>query len=175
MNVTMLPNSVAADDAMGSGDRPGELPDSWRYVPLRSVCEKTSIWNPAREPRDCFNYIDVSSVSNERFCITATQKIAAASAPSRARKIVKAGDVIYATVRPSLKRVAWIEPRYDDQIASTAFCIVRADPKQAVSKFLYYVLLSDAVNQKIIEHERGASYPAVTDKDVLNQFVLLPP
>jgi type I restriction enzyme S subunit len=31
------------------------------------------------------------------------------------------------------------------------------------------------VNRKIIEHGRGASYPAVTDKDVLNQFVLLPP
>jgi type I restriction enzyme, S subunit len=97
------------------------------------------------------------------------------SAPSRARKIVKAGDVIYATVRPSLKRVAWIEQRYDSQIASIAFCIVRADPKQAVHKFLYYVLLSDDVNRKIIEHERGASYPAVTDKDVLNQFVSLPP
>src|SRR5206468_8932864 len=84
-------------------------------------------------------------------------------------------DVIYATVRPSLKRVAWIEPQHNDQIASTAFCVVRANQKRAASKFLYYVLLSDAVNRKIIEHERGASYPAVTDKDVLNQFVPLPP
>src|SRR5439155_26243015 len=109
------------------------------------------------------------------FCGTGTQAIAGASAPSRARKVVKAGDVIYATVRPSLKRVAWIEPRYDTQIASTAFSIVRADPKQAVSTFLYYVLLSENVNRKIIENERGASYPAVTDKDVLNQFVPLPP
>jgi type I restriction enzyme, S subunit len=175
MNVTILPNSVAADDSIGTDDQPDELPDSWHYLPLRSVCEKTSIWNPAREPRDSFNYIDVSSVSNERFCITDTQKIAGSSAPSRARKIVKAGDVIYATVRPSLKRVAWIEPRYDDQIASTAFCIVRPDLKHAVSKFLYYVLLSNEVNRRIIEHERGASYPAVTDKDVLNQFVPLPP
>jgi type I restriction enzyme, S subunit len=165
--------TIAAADRMPF--RSSELPERWRFVDLRSVCEKTSIWNPAREERDRFQYIDVSSVSNERFCIIDAQEIAGSSAPSRARKIVKAGDVIYATVRPSLKRVAWIEPRYDDQIASTAFCIVRADRKQAVSKFLYYILLSDDVNRKIIEHERGASYPAVTDKDVLNQFVPLPP
>jgi type I restriction enzyme S subunit len=133
------------------------------------------MWNPAREQRERFRYIDVSSVSNEHFRVTDAQEIVGSSAPSRARKIVKAGDVIYATVRPSLKRVAWIEPRYEGQIASTAFCIVRADPKQAVSKFLYYILLSDDVNRKIIEHERGASYPAVTDKDVLNQLVPLPP
>lgn len=159
------------DVSIGNSD----WPDDWRFVSLRSVCEKTSIWNPVRERRDRFRYIDVSSVSNDHFCVMDAQEIAATSAPSRARKIVKAGDVIYATVRPSLKRVAWIEPRYDDQIASTAFCIVRADGKQAASKFLYFILLSDEVNRKIIEHERGASYPAVTDKDVLNQFVPLPP
>jgi type I restriction enzyme S subunit len=176
MNVAVMPNSAAENDfTIGTSDRLDELPDNWRYLPLRSVCEKTSIWNPVRERRDRFHYIDVSSVSNEHFCVMDAQEIAGASAPSRARKIVKTGDVIYATVRPSLKRVAWIEPRFDDQIVSTAFCIVRADPKQALSKFLYYVLLSDDVNRKIIEHERGASYPAVTDKDVLNQFVPVPP
>jgi type I restriction enzyme S subunit len=164
---------TAAADRMSS--RSSELPEGWHFADLRSVCERTSIWNPARERRDRFRYIDVSSVSNEHFCVTGAQEIAGSSAPSRARKIVKTGDVIYATVRPSLKRVAWIEPGYNDQIASTAFCIVRADPKQAVSKFLYYILLSDDVNRRIIEHERGASYPAVTDKDVLNQFVPLPP
>jgi type I restriction enzyme S subunit len=152
-----------------------QLPEDWRFTDLRSICQKTAIWNPAREKRDRFRYIDVSSVSNDRFCITDAQEIAAANAPSRARKIVKAGDVIYATVRPSLKRISWIEPRYDDQIASTAFCVVRADPKQAVSQYLYFLLLGDDLNRKIVEHERGASYPAVTDKDVLNQFVPLPP
>ena len=151
-----------------------ELPEDWRFADLRSICQKTSVWNPAREKRERFRYIDVSSVSNDRFCITDAEEIAGATAPSRARKIVKAGDVIYATVRPSLKRIAWIEPRYNDQIASTAFCVVRADPKQAVSQYLYFFLLSDELNRKIIEHERGASYPAVTDKDVLNQFVPLP-
>jgi type I restriction enzyme S subunit len=176
MKATITPDSAATYDfAVGRSERPGELPDNWRYVPLRSVCEKTSIWNPVREPRDRFRYIDVSSVSNEHFRVTDAQEVAGSTAPSRARKTVKAGDVIYATVRPSLKRVAWIEPRYDGQIASTAFCVMRADRKQAVSKFLYYILLSDEVNRNIIEHERGASYPAVTDKDVLNQFVPLPP
>ncbi|MBI4024010.1 MAG: restriction endonuclease subunit S [Verrucomicrobia bacterium] len=151
------------------------MPKGWSVTMLRSVCHKTSLWNPEREKRDRFRYIDVSSVSNDRFCVTEAQEISAASAPSRARKIVKRGDVIYATVRPSLKRVAWLDSEFDDQIASTAFCVVRADCKQAVSQFLYFLLLSDDVNRKIIKHEHGASYPAVTDKDVLNQEIPLPP
>ncbi len=150
------------------------LPKDWRYVQLRSICQKAHIWNPVHAKRERFRYVDVSAVSNEYFSITGAQEVIAASAPSRARKIIKAGDVIYATVRPSLKRVAFIESEYDDQIASTAFCVVRADLQQACGKFLYYVLLTDEVNRKIVEHERGASYPAVTDKDVLNQFIPLP-
>lgn len=152
-----------------------KLPANWRGCALREACVKTSLWNPEREQRESFTYVDVSAVSNVRFCITAPQVVHGANAPSRARKIIRAGDVIYATVRPSLKRVAWVEPPYDDQIASTAFCVVRANPEQAESKFLYYLLLTDEVNRKIVEHEHGASYPAVTDKDVLNRFILLPP
>lgn len=152
-----------------------KLPANWRGCVLREACLKTSLWSPERERRESFTYVDVSAVSNERFCITEPQVVHGANAPSRARKIIKAGDVIYATVRPSLKRVAWIEPSFDEQIASTAFCVVRANPKQAESKFLYYSLLTDEVNRKIVEHEHGASYPAITDKDVLNQFILLPP
>jgi hypothetical protein len=58
MKATITPDSAATYDfAVGRSERPGELPDNWRYVPLRSVCEKTSIWNPVREPRDWFRYI----------------------------------------------------------------------------------------------------------------------
>lgn len=151
------------------------LPANWRIVPLRSVCQKTSIWNPAREPRDLFRYIDVSSVSNEYFNIAGAQELSASNAPSRARKIVKTGDVIYATVRPTLRRIAQVGSEYDNQIVSTAFCVIRADCAEAVPEFLYFALLTDDINQKIAEHQRGASYPAVTDKDILNQSIPLPP
>lgn len=152
-----------------------ELPDGWRAAVLRSVCEQTDQWNPERQPRDEFWYLDVSSVCREHFSVREPQRLATKQAPSRARKIVRKGDAIFATVRPTLRRVAFITPDHDGEIASTAFCVVRADRERAVPRFLYYLLLSDELNEEVAKFQGGVSYPAVNDKDVLNRSVPMPP
>ena len=152
-----------------------QLPNEWQEVTLRSVCEPTHVWNPQRAPRDEFWYVDVSAVSRDSYAIRAPQRVKAAEAPSRARKIIQAGDAIFATVRPTLRRVAFVDKQFANQIASTAFCIVRADRQQAIPHFLYYVLLTDFLNEEIAKFESGASYPAVNDKDILDRAIPLPP
>ena len=151
-----------------------DAPRGWELRSLRSACLKTEVWNPAREKRVQFQYIDVSAVSNESFSIVSTTPTTASEAPSRARKIVRKEDVLFATVRPSLHRVAMVGEDLDDQIASTAFCVVRANPNEADARFLYYKLLTPEFVQQVAEYKRGVSYPAVTDKDILDREVLLP-
>ncbi len=147
----------------------------WDKITLRDVSLKTEQWKPKAEPRGEFYYIDVSAVSNDTFSITSPQMTTGRTAPGRARKIVRSRDIIYATIRPTLKRVALVPPKYNDHIASTAFCVVRADREKAVPEFLYFLLLSDRVSKSIADAQHGASYPAVTDKDILRQEVSLPP
>ncbi len=147
----------------------------WTKVTLRDVSLKTGQWKPKTEPRGEFFYIDVSAVSNDTFSITSPQAVIGRTAPGRARKIVRSRDVIYATIRPMLKRVALVPPQYNDHIASTAFCVVRANKEKAVPEFLYFHLLSDEMSKSIAEAQHGASYPAVTDKDIFKQEILLPP
>ena len=147
----------------------------WTETTLRAVCLKTIQWKPKTEPRGDFYYIDVSAVSNDTFTITSPQAVTGTTAPGRARKIVHTRDVIYATVRPTLRRIALVPSEYHDHIASTAFCVVRADRKFAVPEFLYFLLLSDQANNAIAEAQHGASYPAVTDKNIFKQEVSLPP
>ena len=151
------------------------MKNEWKHIALRNACLKTSQWKPRSEPRGDFYYIDVSAVSNDTFKITSPQAVNGTTAPGRARKIVHARDVIYATIRPALRRVALVPPQYHDHIASTAFCVVRADRKMAVPEFLYFLLLSDEINKPITDSQHGASYPAVTDKDIFKQEVSLPP
>ena len=151
------------------------MKNGWKETALRDVCCKTKQWKPRTEPRDDFYYIDVSAVSNDTFTITSPQAVTGTTAPGRARKIVHARDVIYATVRPTLRRIALVPSKYHDHMASTAFCVVRADRKFAVPEFWYFLLLSDQVNKAIAETQHGASYPAVTDKDIFKQEILLPP
>src|SRR6185312_10509155 len=99
----------------------------------------------------------------------------AKAASSRARKIVHAGDCLFATIRPRLLRVAHVGPEYDNQIASTALCVLRPDPEKAVSRFLYFLLRCDFIVNAIASHESGASYPAVSDGNVLDCEIHLPP
>lgn len=153
----------------------GMIPRDWDMDALSSVCLKPCQWNPNKELRTDFTYIDVSAVSNETCKVAYPTQVDAKNAPSRARKIINAGDVIYATVRPELRRIAFIEKEYDNQIASTAFCVVRADASKSNGKYLYYSLRTEKINRMIAEFQRGASYPAVTDKDILRQQIPLPP
>ncbi|PIU86268.1 MAG: hypothetical protein COS67_03345 [Deltaproteobacteria bacterium CG06_land_8_20_14_3_00_44_19] len=127
------------------------------------------------ETRNVTFKFDLGRGRGMRYSVKDPVLVRADNAPGRARKILQWQDTIYATIRPSLKRVAFITKDYDDQIASTAFCVVRPDKKMAFPLYVYLFLLSDFVNRKIVELQHGASYPAVTDKDVLNQTILLPP
>ena len=107
------------------------LPEEWSCGSINSVCIKTKMRDPSKNPDDEFEYVDVSSVSNESFTITASTPMLGIDAPSRARKAIETDDVLYATVRPYLKRIAKVPSSLNGQIASTGFCVVRTDKKKA--------------------------------------------
>ena len=141
---------------------------------IRSLTHPTETWNLAIERRDALRYVDVSAVSRETLNIQPVPAISAKDAPSRARKIVKANDTIFATIRPALKRVAKVPRELDNEIVSTAFCVLRPDTDQVDPDYLFFLASSDDFVASVAEHETGASYPAVRDRDILDQEVELP-
>lgn len=151
------------------------IPKNWQKTTLRSLCQPTETWNPARNRREEFWYVDVSAVSRESLTITSPQRVKATQAPSRARKVINAGDTIFATIRPTLRRIALVPTEFHDQIASTAFCILRPNTTDASPHYLYYAAQTDEFNEEVAKHQSGASYPAVNDKHVLDQTIALPP
>jgi type I restriction enzyme S subunit len=84
--------------------------------------------------------------------------------------------VIFATTRPYLKNIAIVPPELDGQICSTGFCVLRVDKAIIDPRFLFYVCRSDTIVEQLSQGNlRGASYPAVTDKDVFDSIISLPP
>lgn len=147
----------------------------WKPVAIRDITLKTRTWNPLTEPRETIKYVDVSAVSRETLEIDGADRILAATAPSRARKIIQTGDTIFATIRPNLKRVALVPPSCDDQLASTAFCVLRPNPAVVNPEYLFFAASNDAFVSQVAGFETGASYPAVRDGDIFNQEISLPP
>ncbi|MEI6704441.1 MAG: restriction endonuclease subunit S [Deltaproteobacteria bacterium] len=151
------------------------LPSTWTASTIGNVVVKTKQRDPRNSPNEVFQYVDVSSVSNESFRITGSSPVLGSDAPSRARKAIAKNDILFATVRPTLKRIALVPEELNGEIASTGYCILRADAAKVDSSFLYFSLLTDTFTARMASIERGVSYPAVSDGDVLASKLILPP
>ena len=139
--------------------------DSHDYVTLGELAELNPESLGPRTPADStFNYIDLSSVSHGSIDMASVERLRFADAPSRARRVVRDGDVLFGTVRPQLR--SHVRVMGDDFIASTGFCVIRARPDVASGGFLGHYLLSDDANRQAACREVGSNYPAVTERDV---------
>lgn len=144
-------------------------------VPLREVVDASpSTRNPAASPDDEFIYVDVAAVDNHQKVIVGARSIKGAVAPSRARKLIRTGDIIVSTVRPNLNAVALVPASLDGQIASTGFCVLRPTRK-VLPEYLFYFVRSNSFVDGLSKLVSGAMYPAVSDAQVLDQRLPLPP
>jgi len=109
------------------------------------------------------NYIDIASVKGGQ--ILELQKLSN-DFPSRAKRIVKKGDILYSSVRPNLKGYVYISDDIQNCIASTGFAVIRVkEPNTILSKYLYYIMTSDYISDDLISKAKGAQYPAVSFDD----------
>jgi type I restriction enzyme S subunit len=150
------------------------MKQGWQTKTLGEVLQKTETINPLQSPEREFDYIDVSSVSNATFQIEATQRLKGKDAPSRARKLVRANDILFATIRPTLQRIAVVPEHLDKQVCSTGYFVLR--PKPGIDhRFVFYSLFTEDFIGQMESLQKGASYPAVTDGDVKAQVIPVPP
>lgn len=157
-----------------TGEQQYDLPEGWHQERIGKVVLKAKQRDPRRAPDTAFKYVDVSGVSNESFRITEATTLKGKDAPSRARKEIRSDDVLFATVRPTLKRVAMVPDELDGQIASTGYCVLRSDKSKVEPRYLYAHLLTDDFIARMGRLERGAGYPAVRESDVFASPLPLP-
>jgi type I restriction enzyme S subunit len=146
----------------------------WPVKTLGEVLFRTETVNPAEKPATEFEYVDVSAISNETFQITETQRLKGKDAPSRARRLIRTDDVLFATVRPTLQRIAIVPAELDGQVCSTGYFVMRAKPGLD-HRWLFYSLFTESFTSQMEALQKGASYPAVNDSDVRAQTIALPP
>lgn len=147
----------------------------WLTATIGSICRPTGVRDPRETPDESFLYVDISSIDREQKTITQPAEIPGADPPSRARKEIKAGDILVSTVRPNLNAVAIVPAELDGQIASTGFCVLRPDRSKVEGRYLFYFVRTKSFIETLSADVRGAHYPAVSDRDVMNVEIPLPP
>ncbi len=150
----------------------GEIPVDWSIKKLKYyTTTNDEVLTENTAPNYEFRYVDIGSVTLQNG-IEHYQGFSFEDAPSRARRIVRTGDVIVSTVRTYLKAVASIQDD-KDVIASTGFAVIR--PKEVDSRFLAYSLANHYFVETVSSRSVGVSYPAINASEMVDIKNVLPP
>ena len=145
----------------------GEIPRHWDSKPLKYLCTYNDEVLPETTAKDAeIQYIDIGSVSAVNG-ISKIETMIFKDAPSRARRIVRDGDVIVSTVRTYLEAIAPINNPPENLIVSTGFAVIR--PNQYLYKsFASYCLRAKGFIKEVVARSVGVSYPAINSSDLVN-------
>jgi hypothetical protein len=109
----------------------------------------------------------------ETGAISRPQELTGEEAPSRARKLVSAYDIIISTCRPTRGAIAVVPESLHGQICSTGFSVIRA--KEGVNPYyLHFALRLPSTLEQFRKWSTGSSYPAILDSDVEKTKIPLP-
>ena len=129
-------------------------------------------------PAEDFCYIDIGSIDNKNQKLSDKENIIAADkAPSRARKIIAVGDILYSTVRPYLHNMCIIDRSFSHPpIASTGFVALTCHTG-FLNEFLFYYLMSPDFDSYAnnTDNAKGVAYPAINDNKLYHALIPVPP
>lgn len=148
----------------------GQIPEGWQVAALSQIADVNAASIRNESAPDTISYVDIQSVSIGS--IDSTEEMPFASAPSRARRIARDGDVIWSTVRPGRRSYALVLNPPDNLVVSTGFAVL--SPREVPSAYLYFLTTQDDFVTYLVNHARGAAYPAVTGSDFQKASVLVP-
>ena len=152
----------------------GEVPAHWSAKPIRALATLNDEVLPESTSEDHeIEYVDIGSVSLTTG-IERTESMSFGTSPSRARRVVREGDVLVSTVRTYLKAIAPVESPPPNLVASTGFAVVRPKESQC-SAFLKYGLQCEPFVQQVIARSTGVSYPAINASDLARIALWAPP
>jgi type I restriction enzyme S subunit len=151
-----------------------ELPNGWCEAAVSDVTGPFVVADPTKTPTKLFKYVDIGSIDNKTQTIANPKVIKGAEAPSRARRVIHTGDTLFSTVRTYLKNIALVPEDLSGQLTSTGIAVLR--PNEAINpRYLFTWACSDRFVEAISVTQDGTMYPAVSDRDVADGMIRVPP
>ena len=139
--------------------------DDWEQRKLSEVAE----FNPKSELPETFEYVDLESVVGTEMVSHRTET--RETAPSRAQRLARTGDVFFQTVRPYQRNNYLFEKPDNNYVFSTGYAQMR--PK-IDAEFLMCFLQTDSFVKVVLDNCTGTSYPAINSNDLSNLEIVLP-
>lgn len=137
----------------------------WELRKLEDIAE----FNPKSILPEQFEYVDLESVVGINLISHCTEQ--RETAPSRAQRLAKQGDVFYQTVRPYQKNNYLFDLPFDNYVFSTGYAQMRP---YIDSYFLLSRLQEEMFVSNVLDRCTGTSYPAINSKDLAQIEISIP-
>ena len=150
------------------------MAEGWREVKLRDVVSLNPDTISSDWPYSYIKYIDISSVG-DGLLLEPPKVLHLYEAPSRAKRLIREGDVVLSTVRPGRRSMFFVRQADPELVVSTGFAVLRAHREYIEPRFLYACIYDKAFTEYLVKQEKGAAYPAVLPEDVAEAVIRIPP
>lgn len=151
-----------------------DLPEGWTSATIGEITETVPNLKPQAMPDRMFGYVDISSICNQTYRIIDVKHFKGKDAPSRARRPITLGDVLFSNVRTYLRNIALVRDNLDAQLCSTGFTVLRSNGV-VQSDVLFYQVLTDRFIDVVTPQQTGSQYPATSDRVVMSSEIPVPP
>ena len=150
------------------------MTETWVRGTLADLAEVNPDKASAVRELESFRYIDISCLSDRGLAsVDAVPVVERESAPTRAQRLVRAGDSLVGTVRPERGARGLVREDLDGEVASSGICVLR--PRSASDTvFVYSVVRGSSFTAWCVNHSTGTGYPAVAASDIVRFPLLLP-
>ncbi|WP_429899960.1 restriction endonuclease subunit S [Heyndrickxia faecalis] len=138
---------------------------AWEQRKLRRIAE----FNPKAELPETFKYVDLESVVGTE--MIAYREERKATAPSRAQRLARQGDLFYQTVRPYQKNNYLFEKPCNNYVFSTGYAQLRP---YGDGYFLLSLVQTEQFVKMVLDRCTGTSYPAINSNDLAEMEVSVP-
>ena len=138
---------------------------------MRPLSEIAEINPDTYSPKDKWtfvNYLDTSSITNGVMSEIQLIRPDTEKLPSRARRIIKANDIVYSTVRPNQLHFGIISNPLDNMLASTGFAVIRSKYDYISSPYIYHFLTGSDFIEKMqqLAEQSTSTFPSVKPSDI---------
>ena len=150
---------------------------NWSEVTLGDLAVINDATYSLKEEWTFVNYLDTGNITENR--ISEIQHLVSGvdKLPSRARRKVKPGDIVYSTVRPNQRHFGLIKDVPDNFLASTGFAVIRGKEYVACTDFIYWFLAQNHIAEYLhsIAENSTSAYPSIRSSDLEQLTLSLPP
>ena len=150
---------------------------NWQEVRLGDICKINTETYSLDENLKYVNYLDTGNITSNRIENIQHIDLYVDKLPSRARRKVKNGNIIYSTVRPNQLHYGLIKEQPDNFLVSTGFAVLDIDTTKAIPEYVYYSL-TQTIHTKALQaiaEQSTSAYPSIKSSDIGNRIIPLPP